>query len=446
MEKRTQFGRVCILDFINFTNDETLTINNDLRISFEFFKSLDEVNNASTGKITIYGLTEETAFRLGNRVGLKYQSEVICKVGYNSDPNNIQPLFRGVVTNNRYRRQDGTSVTEIEVSASFQDFIIGQMQSLMFKDTSITDIVYKSLDYFGQFGGITTNDTPENVASVGLAIQSLKVKSWSFSGTFQELLERLQFDFGFSDVSKDVEGGWRFSISEKKKQDYIAAGKYLENKYTIDPNTGEAKQKDKSRQYLYTPPKYTGTSTIPQASKSLKNLFIEQNSKDAIILNFDTGLLERPYLDNKNVKVPYNSKIGKTDTVVEKQAAEAKRSKKTGEVLVDKETGKVKMKKPPKTMTINRRFMTIKALLNPAIKPQSQVGIYLKDQNLDGIYRVRNCSFKGDTHEGEWTVTAEIEDTANSNPAIDGKPVYGGEYEGTEEIDNQNEITQDTGD
>lgn len=446
MEKRTQFGRVCILDFINFTNDETLTINNDLRISFEFFKSLDEVNNASTGKIIIYGLTEETAFRLGNRVGLKYQSEVICKVGYNSDPNNIQPLFRGVVTNNRYKRQDGTSITEIEVSASFQDFILGQMQSLMFKDTSITDIVYNSLDYFGQFGGITTNDTPENIASINLAIQGFKVKSWSFSGTFQELLERLQFDFGFSDVSKDVEGGWRFSISEKKKQDYIAAGKYLENKYTIDPNTGEAKQKDKSRQYLYTPPKYTGTTTIHQAGKSLKNLFIEQNSKDAIILNFDTGLLERPYLDNKNVRVPYNSKIGKTDTVVEKQAAEAKRSKKTGEVLVDKETGKVKMKKPPKTMTINRRFMTIKALLNPAIKPQSQVGIYLKDQNLDGIYRVRNCSFKGDTHEGEWTVTAEIEDTANSNPAIDGKPVYGGEYEGTEEVDNQNEITQDTGD
>ena len=35
-----------------------------------------------------------------------------------------------------------------------------------------------------------------------------------------------------------------------------------------------------------------------------------------------------------------------------------------------------------------------------------------------GEERARNCKFKGDTHEGDWLVELDLEDTTEFNPAV----------------------------
>jgi len=58
---REQFGRLCRLEFTNLSTKKKFTIDQSLRISFDFFKSFDESSASSTGSITIHGLTRETA-------------------------------------------------------------------------------------------------------------------------------------------------------------------------------------------------------------------------------------------------------------------------------------------------------------------------------------------------------------------------------------------------
>ena len=76
-ETRRFMQRFVKVEISNFTSGKKITIKNPIRIDFEFFKSIDEVKEASTGVVKIYNLTPETR-RLISEVG----SEVRLYTGH----------------------------------------------------------------------------------------------------------------------------------------------------------------------------------------------------------------------------------------------------------------------------------------------------------------------------------------------------------------------------
>src|SRR5690606_26192437 len=139
---RIQSGRLCKLEFTNLVTKKKFTIDQKLRISFEFFMNVDENTNSSTGKITIFGLTQATAEKLGGYVNNNFQTEVGLSVGYEGDKENFQTLFyAGVTSEIKYTKGQGTSETTMNVSANFRSFRLGTVQSKQYVNTSIEELL-----------------------------------------------------------------------------------------------------------------------------------------------------------------------------------------------------------------------------------------------------------------------------------------------------------------
>lgn len=399
---RAQFGRLCKLEFTNFVTQKKFTITEDLRISFEFLKTADELNESSKGVITIHGLTQETATKLGDRIGNLFQTEVKCSVGYAGDFSNYQTLFIGAVMSNKFRPSGGSSTTVIEVSANFADFHLGDMVSTQLIDTTIREIVLNGMTVFGVDGVIALPPSvPEDeIPLLAEAINNMKVLNWSMTGKLSDYVAKVCNQFGFilsTDKTDDGVKTYRFTLKENMVQFYAKQGQAV----LAGNNSG------------YDVTKMSGDQSV--RTQKISDLYRQSGDNTGTILNYRTGLLELPYLDNRNVKVPYDAKSAANEVVVEQKGIVAKR-KKDGTIKTD-ENGNVLYKKPPKTKTVNRRFLSAKALINPSIKPNSIVIIDTGYTNIDGEYRVRNCRFRGDTHEGGWEVEMELEDTGDNRAA-----------------------------
>lgn len=411
-----QFGRYCLLKFTNFATKKTWTIDGSkLRITFDFFKSYDEVDTASTGEINIYGLTQETQVALGNRIGDMFQTEVTCIVGYSSDPNNIQVLFKAVVMNNFRVRESGIYVTKIQVSANYKDWRLSGAKSFSFKNERLLKVLGDSLDYFGagwalSLAGISEADRP----FVEEYLMNLVLPNFSFTGTLGELVERFCIEFGMRVITEDAE----FEKYGVEKPDQSLSSEPIYTFIFSSPVFVKIMVNDGRKRIEYSKKnidaELRSTKNINVKGTSTKNpleyLFKADNVKTATVLDFNSGLLERPYLDNRNIKVPYNRKLQSNEAIDEKKEQKTKVSKATGKPIIDKKTGKAKIY-TPKTMVINRRFLSAKALINPSVKPNSQVKININDSQFDGIYRVRNIKFTGDTWDGGWVMDMELEDT-----------------------------------
>ena len=82
---------------------------------------------------------------------------------------------------------------------------------------------------------------------------------------------------------------------------------------------------------------------------------------------------------------------------------------KKGEAIIDKATGKQKLK-VPKTKKVLRRSVEAVCLINTAIEPQGYVTLALQAENeLNGDYRVRTVTIDGDTESGNWNMTLSLE-------------------------------------
>ena len=86
-----KFGRYCSVEVRNFVTGQKHTIGNEFNITFEFFKTIDEIDNASTGTIRISGITKETLDILKSDGG-----EVSLSVGYVNTE--IDILFIAAIT------------------------------------------------------------------------------------------------------------------------------------------------------------------------------------------------------------------------------------------------------------------------------------------------------------------------------------------------------------
>ena len=422
---RLQFGRLCQLEFRNYSTEKKFKIDQNLRISFDFLKSFDESDQSSTGTISIYGLSKETAFKLGNRLGNNFQSEVTCSVGYSGDIENFQPLFVGTVMNNHWKREGGVSVTTIEVSANFKSFYLGQMQAVSARNVRFAEILgdltrLYSVDYEVKI--VNDQITYADEVKILTYLSTVTISNWSFVGNMYQYLEKISKGFGFKyRLENEVV---YFTMTDLTEIQELLGYIDLTNQDLANNPKNSASIELKRSQHLYAG-KMTNVMVAPTSTPStettqmLDKLYKNSNEKTAITVGFGTGLIAMPQIDNRNVKVPYNQQIGANEVVVERKGVRAVLDKKTGEHKKDK-NGNLRYTKPPKNITISRRYMTALIQLNPSIKPNSMVRINTGITEIDGVYRVRNCKFKGDTHEGEWVVELDLEDTMGFDPKIEG--------------------------
>ena len=63
------------------------------------------------------------------------------------------------------------------------------------------------------------------------------------------------------------------------------------------------------------------------------------------------------------------------------------------------------------TKRIKKTYLSVKAQLNPDIRPQSIIRIDSMEVDYNGLYRVRNVKYEGDNQSGSFLVDLFLEDT-----------------------------------
>lgn len=398
-DKDIQFGRQCSVIFDNYATGESVLINDYsktfdangkrlpmFRVNFEFTKSLDENTNWSTGSVKIYGLTLETFNKLGDYL----ETEVEVQVGYEySTTRKLSKLFRAVLIDKSYVVENGISVSTFNLQGYYfaansaigngGKIAINFPEGALFLD-SIIDMSRQMM-----FSGFTFD-----TSAIVKLFPSLAVK-------FQDYISKWKFPFGKSyyGTPKDVlskvckEYGLGYTVSNKGRIVFFLTD--ISIIYHIENMEG------KEMSYALVPSKEDEASD-----------YNFSNGTASIVLNGDTGLLGLPTVKTKTVTKEYSAAVEASEKVISQKPVVGKVNKK-GEAVIDKETGKQKVK-TPKTKKVLRRSVEAVCLINTAIEPQGYVTLALSEDNeLSGDYRVRTVAIDGDTESGNWNMTLSLE-------------------------------------
>ena len=398
-DKDIQFGRQASVIFDNYSTGESVLINDYskifdengkrlpmLRVGFEFTKSLDENTNWSTGSVKIYGLTLETFNKLGDYL----ETEVEVQVGYEySTTRKLNKLFRAVLIDKSYVIESGISV------ATFS------LQGYYFAANSAT----------GNNGKIAIN-FPENALLIDSLIAMTKQMMFynfnfdtsnvgkfypSVLPQFERYISKWKFPFGKSyyGTPKDVLGkvckeyGLGYTITRDENIVFFLTDSAII--YHLENMVGAEK-----------------TVSLKSSDENKASEYNFRNGTASIVLNGDTGLLGLPTVKTKTVTKQYSAAVEASEKVFSQKPVIGKVNKK-GEAIIDKETGKQKLK-VPKTKKVLRRSVEAVCLINTAIEPQVYVTLSLRDDNeLSGDYRVRTVGIDGDTESGNWNMTLSLE-------------------------------------
>ena len=404
-DKDIQFGRQASVIFDNYSTGESILINDYskifdengkrlpmLRVGFEFTKSLDENTNWSTGNVKIYGLTLDTFNKLGDYL----ETEVEVQVGYEySTIRKLSKLFRAVMIDKSYVIESGISVATFSLQGYYfaANTIDGSKKiSAVFPEkTKFIDALGEIVDQTG-FDGFTID-----VANV--------IKSFpTFADRFTDYVDNLTFPFGksYHGTPKAVfakfceEFGLGYVVSNSNHLLMFFTRNRLEVHFSAMLNTQV--QLVFNSQQVYKPP--------PLEYSGKESNF--RNGTASILLNGDTGLLGLPTVKTKTVTKQYSAAVEASEKVFSQKPVIGKVNKK-GEAIVDKETGKQKLK-VPKTKKVLRRSVEAVCLINTAIEPQGYTTLALQaDNDLNGDYRVRTVAVDGDSEVGNWNMTLSLE-------------------------------------
>ena len=398
-DKDIQFGRQASVIFDNYSTGESILINDYskifdengkrlpmLRVGFEFTKSLDENTNWSTGNVKIYGLTLETFNKLGDYL----ETEVEVQVGYEySTTRKLNKLFRAVLIDKSYVIESGISV------ATFS------LQGYYFAANSAT----------GNNGKIAIN-FPENALLIDSLIAMTKqMFFYNFTFDTENIAKRFPAQLRkFNDYIRK----WKFPFGKS----YYGTPKDVLSKVCKEYGLGYTITKDENIRFFLTEqsivyhienlfglPKTINLTPSQEEKVSEYNF---ANGTSSILLNGDTGLLGLPTVKTKTVTKQYSAAVEASEKVFSQKPVIGKVNKK-GEAIIDKETGKQKLK-VPKTKKVLRRSVEAVCLINTAIEPQVYVTLSLRDDNeLSGDYRVRTVGIDGDTESGNWNMTLSLE-------------------------------------
>lgn len=393
-----QFGRIIEVDIYNYNTGKVIKIPNALSISFEFYKSTDEVKKASTGFVTVKNLSEATF----DMVRTANACQMILRAGYSGS---VGTIFFADITSCRQVNKGGNSEVVFNVSANYFEYrlnyglnytnnnsytinqvLMGLVDLLNERKNEITGVKIKSSFRYL----ISSNYSQSDVDKVIEYLVTAKMgEDFAFSGTLEKVMNDIGDAYGLSIFADKDTSKTTYNVTFK--DNYI-------NYYLNKANENYEKITSKNN---------VSSSLIYDASSENK----------AIVLSYDTGLLGTPSINYKVFTVPENYKGLKTDEVTLKsQIALNARALKKAE-LEKKATSSKEPVKPKKTPTksIKKAYISAEAQLNPDIRPQSIIKLELMDDRYNGYYRVRNVQYKGDNVQGDFKVSMFLEDTNGAN-------------------------------
>ena len=396
-----QFGRYVEVEIKNFVTKEKTVIPNDFEIDFEFYKTVDQVNNASVGVVKIYGLKEDTIRKINSDGG-----EITLNCGYSNS--NIETLFVADILSVIPSVQSGTSVTEIRCSANVLAYSFGQHISLGAGLTTVYNALTEISNKLGVIPKIViSTSVPDNMIKEYIELLSTWAFKIDFFGTPQQVLEMicLNFDFQIVDeVYTDEKTGIKtkvlvFGQNANGVANFLNIIQEGYPKYSKENKKEDAKNNTKK--------------------EKLENFFItpRQQSKTAIVLTKESGLIKaRAGYKIATVTATQELAANESQTEASKQKeSEFNAKQKERKDKYEKRVAEGKKVKPFQnkvtTRRVNRRFMQFEAQINPSLRPQGHVLIYPMQDEYKGIYIVRDINFKGNNKQGDWKMSGTAEDT-----------------------------------
>lgn len=402
-----QFGRYIEVKIQNFVTKELHTISNDFDISFDFFKSIDEINNASTGSMQIKGISRDTFSKIKSEGG-----EIQVDCGYINDE--ISTLFVAVITRMWQTVAEGTLLTNIEFSANVLNFsFVGheELSAVSMINLPLNSILYRIAKASNAIPVVESFVVPINkqqdfnqfmtTASFNIYIQG---------DDLRETLRNVMKDFGFVLTTKDYSDGTKEYIFSVTNEGWSNIQQRINSGYVKVNET----KKEATETYNVT---NQNQKTKEEAVKYL-NLFEtpESLAKKAVVLTWGSGLkaAEPEYriatvLETKSLASNETYTNSAIDAINKDSIAREKRKEKDAKRLASGKEVKPRVEKL-KYRKVNREYMRVKALLNPQVKPQTNV--MLKTPQGYAIYRARNIKYSGNNKSGAWDMDMYCEDSS----------------------------------
>lgn len=413
--KGFQIGRILEVNVYNYNTNEVVTFSG-FDIECEFYKTDDAVNEASIGKVAIYNMTDETF----NKIDIN-GCELEVKFGYEATEIKEQRLFLAYVTTvDRYI--DGSNViTVFQVSLNFKEYNFTPITTSR-KEKTIGSIITQVGEFYEAVFKIDLGNIPKEYQSkVTDYITTGLIPKFTFNGTLDEFLRRINNDFGLTNhtVSEGIKGTNNRLVKElifTFRDNYVP---------TIINKVNRPYSKIKQQQEL--------------------DILFQRDTSDVVtILNHDTGLLGTPQVEYKIQRVSEYWNFANTDQqTFESQVRQQNKNIKDAEASIKRdqqeakaaEKGKtLKPRKPRKsgTISVRRKYLKARALPNPSVRPLSIIEIQSKIKENSGLYRVRGVHFSINNFKSEiyMEMTLESVDTEDKVVYVDPTSETGFEMNG----------------
>ena len=401
-----QFGRYAEVIIKDFNKNIRTVVSNDFEIDFDFFKSVDDSKQNSTGAIRIKGLSEERCEAFSESGG-----EVTLRCGYQD---NIETLFVAYIMRMYKEIRDNTTVMTIECSMNVQEFFYSSgfetiinanglgyraPLSVMLKNYA-EKLGYVRVDFYtdGTF-------TKEEQAQVN-EIYNKGVVSFQFEGTSNGQLNGICESIHVSRTNLPTDDGLVLQLVAKQGfLDVLGEAEMISDeeskKYYKD-------YVDFRGQYQATQSDGFGTLTTLSTTTGLLSTQVEYK-------------IAKAYRDQELMSDSEETLQSKEKTA-KFYENEKKRKAKYNESVVKHDAKNANRKTVRNEIQVRRRYLKLTALLNPKVRPQSPLMVIHKVYNEQGQVefksdagRARDVSYKGNNKTGDWTMEVYLETNAEND-------------------------------
>lgn len=402
-----QFGRVIEVIITNFKLNKAVKIPTDFDIEFSFFKTCDEVREASTGTVTIKNLKSDTIDLVSMRdecqmqlfcgyqghVALLFVADIIS-VTTKTNGTNVDVVF--VVSANYFQYKLSRTVSfTADRGASLRTILDATMDAIKQRkqdagDTSSTTYGFDFPNYWSESDKKSFLEF-FNTANI--------TNNYSVNDDLHGILTHFCTSFGFTVTTTDNTQG-------KEGQVYVFSfANNFENYYL-----------NKSKENYQ---KIRQSASIKTA-----DLYNAGSSRVATTLSYQTGMVETPNVSYQVFTVPENWKLDSNSeqqtfesqvSVANKNAKESQRYQKylqsSKKKIADGKKVKAFKKRKQGTIRIRKTMVSVKALINPNVRPQSIINLVTENDDLTGLFRVRSVLFEGSTRGAKFHMQILMDDT-----------------------------------
>ena len=412
-----QWGRYAEVIIKDFQNGRESTIPNDLEIEFDFFKSVDDSTQNSTGTIKIKGLTEERCQSFTESGG-----EVILNCGYK---NNVVQLFRAYIVRLTWEYSDNATLTTIECSMNLQEYYISTTP----KNTNADGVSSSS---------ITLNALLRNYSRACGFADVLYFSSFDMNQQekqeCEDLFNRVSFAYEFVGTADDALNALCATfvlIRETRITDTGTVLMLTASKQSLERVRNDGFSKISKDESLKSAQEYANIRWHYEASYT-------NELTTATILSKETGLISSK-VEYKIAKAYRDQTLLVTDQETFKSQQKTEKfitNEKKRKSKYDKKTDERKSKglkelKPFKYKTVkneiqvNRKYIKVLALLNPVVKPQSPIIIVKRGYTDTGVItedallgRARSVTYKGNNKTGDWFMELYVETSPENDSEL----------------------------